>query len=107
MEGRAGSSARPARSLPCSDLMPGCEGVRNAAERRFELGIVAYEYARHRVVVDPVHAGLRVDLRGVVRGEEAIALQPAGGHQDEDAEGRIAKTKACWQILRIHTYHQV
>ena len=39
-----------------------------------------------------------VDLGGVVVAEEAVALQPARGHQDEDAEGRVAEAEALGRL---------
>ena len=45
--------------------------------------------------------------RGVVVAEEAIALQPARRHQDEDPEGRVAEAKPGGLRLREHADHQV
>ena len=55
---------------------------------------MAEEDGGHGVVADPVHAGLAIDLRGVVGGKEAVAVEAARGHEDEDAEGGIGEAEA-------------
>ena len=77
---------RESRESLGSDLPPRMEGVRNPHERRRERRMVPQQYRQHRVVLDPIQPDLRVDLRRVVVGVEAIALQAARRHQDEDAE---------------------
>src|SRR5688500_7197367 len=61
----------------------------------------------HGVVRDPVEADLRVDLRGVIRGEEPIAVEASRCHEYEDAEGRIAEPEPLWPGLCEQTNYQV
>ena len=56
---------------------------------------MAQDHAGHAVVGDPVHAERRIDLGPEIDGEEAVALQPARRHQDEDAEGRVGEAEPC------------
>ena len=55
---------------------------------------MAQDQAGHAIVGDPVDAERRIDLGPEIHGQEAVALQPPRGHQDEDAEGRIAEAEA-------------
>ncbi len=55
---------------------------------------MAGEDVDHGVGVDPVHADLGIDLGGVVVGEEAVAVEAARGHEDEDAEGGVGEAEA-------------
>ena len=51
----------------------------------------------HCVVLDPVEPGLRVDLAGEVPRQEAVGIESARGHQDEDPERRITEAEALGQ----------
>src|SRR3954447_11813661 len=65
-------------------LWPGCEGVLDAAQRWCQGGEMSQQNGRHTIVDDPVEAGLGVDHRGVIRREEAVAIQAARRHEDKD-----------------------
>ena len=86
---------------------PRREGVLDAPQRRRQLRIVPEQHVAHARPVDPVEPRLRVGLRVVVAGEEAVALQPPRRHQDEDAESRVAEAEALRQRLGIEPDHQV
>ena len=60
---------------------------------------VAKQDAGHVVVRDPVEPFLRVNLGREVGGEEPVAVEPARGHQREDAEGGIAEAEPFREIL--------
>src|SRR5687768_15883252 len=80
-------------------LLPRCERVLVALERRCHLGMVADDDVAHGVPVDPVQSFGGVDLRGVVAGEEPVALQAAAGHQDEDPERGVTEPEARRRLL--------
>ena len=65
------------------------------------------ENARHVVRVDPVEPELGIDPRRVVGGEEPVALQPPGGHQDEDPERGVAEAEARGRRLGEHPDHGI
>src|SRR5436305_1058889 len=69
---RCAVSRRPPRSR---HPRPRLERVLDLTEGSPELREVAQQHALHRVLLDPVEPGLRVHLRRVVGGEEAVALQ--------------------------------
>ena len=69
--------------------------------------MVPQQHRQHRVVLDPIQPDLRVDLRRVVVGVEAIALQAARRHQDEDAERRVAEAEAFRQRLAHQPDQQI
>jgi hypothetical protein len=73
----------------------------------FELREVPEQHGSHRVFLDPVDPGLRVDLGAVVAREEPIALQAPRGHEDEDAEGGVAEAEAPRFRLGVHPDHVV
>src|SRR4051812_9406841 len=62
---------------------------------------------RHIVVLDPVQADLRVDLRSVMCSEESVAVEASGRHEYKDPEGRVGKAKALWLWLREQTDGEV
>ncbi len=72
---------------------------------------MAQQDGGHVVLHHPIEADLRVDLGIVICCEEAIAIQAARGHENEDTKGCIAKTKSLWKTsaleLGVHTDHQV
>ena len=87
--------------------LPRRERVRDALERRLELGEVPQQQRPHRVVLDPVEALLRVDLGPEVVGEEAVRLEPPRRHQDEDPERGVAEAEPLRLPLRVHPDHRV
>jgi hypothetical protein len=68
---------------------------------------VAQKHRAHVVRFDPVDPDLRVDLRPVVVGEEAVGFEAARGHQDEDAERRVAEPEPFRLRLRVEADHQI
>src|SRR4029453_15401437 len=72
-----------------------------------ELRVVAQQYGRHGGTFDPVEAARGVHIGRVVVGEEAVAVEPAGGNQDEYAEPRVAEGEPCRAALSKHPDHQV
>src|SRR5271169_4919711 len=61
----------------------------------------------HGRPLQPSHAGRRVDLRRKVGGEEAVTVQPAGRHEDEDAEGGVAETETSRLFLGQHSDYRI
>lgn len=55
----------------------------------------------HGSMLDPSEPLLRVRLLVELRGDEAVALQSPRCHQDEDAEGGVAKAEALWKRLAV------
>src|SRR5439155_23136647 len=49
----------------------------------------------------------RVDLRREVAGEEAVTVQTAGRHQDEDAECGVTEAESLRRGLGVQTYGRV
>ena len=90
---------------------PGSEGILHAVEHGLQGGEMAQQDGGHVVLHYPIEAGLRVDFGIVIGREEAITIQAARGHEDEDAEGGIAETKPLWQtpalVLSVHADQQV
>src|SRR5208283_2248199 len=84
----------------CDDRPPRGERARRAGQDAGQVWAVAEDDAGHAVVGDPVHAERRVDLRAEVDGEEAVALQPPRGHQDEYAEGGVGEPETLRGSLR-------
>src|SRR4051812_32386400 len=68
--------------------IPDREGVAQARKARRKLGTVPCQHAEHGVVLDPLHALRRVNLVREVGREEAVTVETARRHQDEDAERR-------------------
>ena len=65
------------------------------------------QHARHRIVFNPVEAGLGVCLRVVVGREEAVTLKSTRGHQDEDAESGVAEAEARRRLFGVHPDHRI
>src|SRR5262245_33524728 len=81
-------------SLPCGlarNCLPRRKRILDPFERGRDLRHVPLQNAREAVVADPLETLLCVNLRPVIVGEETIALEPPRRHQEEDAEGRLAK----------------
>src|SRR5262249_5709683 len=76
-----GASAIAGRAL---HGRPGLEPVLELAQRGPEGRVVALEDVDEAGALDPVDPGLRVGRGRVVVREEAVAVDPPGGHQDED-----------------------
>ena len=92
---------RPAHSSPWS------KSVFDLTQRRLQFGKVSKQDGRHIVVVDPVETNLRVYLRGEIRCEEPVAIQPPLCHENKDAEGRVAEPEPLWPRLCEHANHEV
>lgn len=92
-------------------LRPGREGIFDLTEHGLQRRKVSQQYGGHIVLHDPVEARARIDVRVVVRREEAVAIQAARSHQDKDAKRRIAEAKAFGQArtfkLGVQTDHKV
>src|SRR5690606_24032270 len=73
---------------------PGFEGVIDAHQRGVQLREVTVQHVHHGVVFYPVITFLSVNFRGVVRGEEAVRNDTAGGVHDENLERGFAEGKA-------------
>jgi hypothetical protein len=78
-----------------------------ALERGRELRVVAEQDVAEQTLLDPLDAFGDVDLGRVVVGEEAVGLQPARGHQDEDPERRVAEAEAGEELLPEHPHLRV
>src|ERR1044072_9493309 len=89
------------------DRLPRMEGALNAGDRRLEAREMSQQDVDHRCVLDSIEAGVGVDLGAIVLREEAIALEPARGHQVEDAERRFTEAKAFRQRLGHQSDHEV
>ena len=87
--------------------VPRQECVGQAFQRRLQLRVVAQQDVLHLGLGHPVDSGLGVDLGPEFAGEEAIALEPPGGHQDEDPERRVREPEPGRQRLRVHPHLQV
>src|ERR1044072_7496576 len=61
----------------------------------------------HIVLLDPIKPGLRVNLLCVICGEEPVALQSSGRHQNEYAKGGLAEAESFGQVFRVKADHQV
>src|SRR5271165_6723074 len=92
---------------PRAHPAPRLEPVLNAAQGRAELRVMAQHDVNHGRLLQPRHAGRRVDLRRKVGGEEAVAVQPAGRHDDEDAEGGVAETETSRLFLGQHSDYRI
>ena len=68
--------------------------LRTSASRGASDGSWRSITSRMPLLLDPVDARRRIDLRRIVVGQEAVALEPPSGHQDEDAEGGIGDGEA-------------
>ena len=89
------------------DRPPGRESAATLRKQRGQFRTVPLDDALHAVVGHPVHAERRVDLGPEVDVEEAIALQPPRGHQDENAEGGVAEAKAFRRRFAEQSDHRV
>src|SRR5436190_24282010 len=85
------SSLRTVRSSHHPEWRKGAGAPR---QHTSEARAVAQNDARHPIVIDPVEAERRVHFRAIVHREEAVALQPPRGHQNEYAKRRIAEAEA-------------
>src|SRR5687768_9334822 len=90
-----------------SDPLPRLERVFHSMEGGAELRAVPEQHVGHRRLVDPVHAGVRIELARVVAREEAVALQATRRHEDEDAEGGVAETEPPRFWLGVEADHRV
>src|ERR1700730_4026315 len=85
---------------PASDFVPRREAIGDPFQRGPKLGELAQQGRLHRIVANPSHSELGVDLGPEVVGEETVALQAPRGHQDENPEGGVAEAKTLGQVLR-------
>jgi len=64
---------------------------------------VATQDIDHSGVLHPIKAFLGVHLSVPSSSNESITLKPSASHEDEDAEGRVAKAEALWQNLAVRS----
>src|SRR5947208_3119644 len=90
---------------------PGCEGIRHVVEHGLQGGEMAQQDGGHVVLHYPIEAGLRVDFGIVIGREEAITIQAARRHEDEDTKGGVTETKSLWETptfeLGVHADDEV
>src|SRR5688500_2054040 len=82
-------------ALPlCPLRLPRGQRVVEPVHRKGQRREVPCDDVDHRRLFHPVDTLLGVDLRPVIPGQEPIALQPPRGHEQEDAECRLAEAEA-------------
>ena len=57
-----------------ADPMPRLKGIGDSHQKRAQFWVVTHQHSFHAIVRDPTETERGVDLRGVIDGEEAIAL---------------------------------
>src|SRR5437868_6584533 len=63
--------------LASCNPVPWGKRVLDAAQARLQTWVVPQKHRAHRVIPNPIHAGLAIDLFGEIGCEEAIAVQPS------------------------------
>src|SRR5437764_15285381 len=86
---------------------PRREWILDTRQHGRKLRCMTCQYARQAVTLDPLHTTRRVDLGRVVSGEEAVALEPARRHEDEDAKRRVAEAESSGLWRGVQTDGQV
>jgi len=74
---------------------------------RPQLWRVPLQHRAQAVIRNPFKARRRIGLRREIGGKEAVAFEPPGSHQDEDAESRIGKAEARRRFLTMHADDQI
>src|SRR5207237_6158348 len=89
-----------------SSACPWCKGVLDVPERGRQGGKVAQLNGGHAIRVDPVEPFWCVDRGCVIGREEAVALQAARRHEQEDPQSRVAEPQTRRQRLSKQAHHE-
>src|SRR5262245_66154246 len=74
---------------------------------RPQLWCVPLQHGAHAVILHPCEARRRIDLRREVGGVEAVALEAARRHQDEDAERGVGESETRRRRLAMQADQEI